>query len=273
MIKRLMEERVIEMAAAMPVVAILGPRQSGKTTLAKAAFPHYKYVTLEDLEMRALAEQDPRGFLSAFENEKGVILDEFQNVPPLLSYIQTIVDASNRLGFFVLTGSQNFLMLEAITQSLAGRIALFTLLPLSLEELSAAGIVPDSVEALMLKGLYPRPYSQPVSSAEWYPDYIRTYVERDVRSLRNIEDLSLFRHFLALCAGRIGQLLNVASLANDCGVTVATAKKWLSLLEASYLIYLLQPYHVNIGKRHIKTPKRFSENVSKQTFFLNLKFD
>jgi predicted AAA+ superfamily ATPase len=249
--------RLVELAQKMPVIAIVGPRQSGKTTLAQATFKKHRYVSLEDLKNREFAHTDPRAFFQTYHNESGIILDEIQRVPELLSYIQVHVDEYKRPGYFILTGSQNFLVHEAITQTLAGRIAIFTLLPLSIAELKKARLLPGTIEECVVTGCYPRPYASHLAPRDWYPDYLRTYVERDVRSLRNVTDLTVFERFIGLCAGRIGQLLNVTSLANDCGVTVATAKSWLSLLEASYIIFLLQPYHKNVGKRLVKSPKLY----------------
>lgn len=257
MIKRIMLTKLLEMAQKLPVVAIVGPRQSGKTTLAREAFSKHRYVTLEDLKNKEFARNDPYAFFQSHHNDAGIILDEIQEVPSLLSYIQVWSDEHNRPGYFILTGSQNFLVHEAITQTLAGRIALFTLLPLSIKELSDATLLPQTVESLIFLGQYPRIFAADLKPLDWYPTYVRTYVERDVRSIRNVTDLSGFQRFLGLCAGRIGQLLNVTSLANDCGINVATARAWLSLLEASYIIFLLQPYHTNVGKRFIKAPKLY----------------
>lgn len=252
-----MRERLEALAQKMPALALVGPRQSGKTTLARATFPRHRYISLEDLRVREFALQDPHGFFKNYRDEAGLILDEIQQAPELLSYVQIYADEYQRPGYFVLTGSQNFLMNEAITQTLAGRVAIFTLLPLSIAELRGGQLLPDSAEACIFKGQYPRVYDSDLAPTEWFPSYIQTYVERDVRSIRNITDLSLFQRFVGLCAGRIGQLLNITSLANDCGVTVVTARSWLTLLEASYLIVLLQPYHTNFGKRLVKTPKLY----------------
>jgi len=233
MIERAMKQKLLDLAQKMPVIGLVGPRQSGKTTLAQEAFPGYMYVSLEDLKMREFALQDPHAFFKRYENAPGLILDEIQEAPELLSYIQVYSDAYKRPGYFILTGSQNFLVHDAITQTLAGRIALFTLLPLSIAELQHAGLLPGMIEECVFRGQYPRVYDASLEPTEWFPSYVRTYVERDVRNIRQIVDFSLFQRFLGLCAGRIGQLLNVTSLANDCGITVATANAWLSLLEAS----------------------------------------
>ena len=257
MIARIMTKALKERAKKMPVIAILGPRQSGKTTLAKLTFKNHTYVSLETIKNRTFAQEDPETFLQTHANKNGIILDEIQEVPDLLSYIQGHVDEHNKPGYFVITGSQNFLVNEAITQTLAGRVALFTLLPLSVSEFKKAKLLPTSIDQMLFAGQYPRVYNQKLNPTHWYPDYIRTYVERDVRSIKNVANLTLFQKFIGLCAGRIGQLLNVTSLANDCGVTLLTAKSWLSILEASYIIFLLQPYHQNIGKRLIKTSKLY----------------
>jgi uncharacterized protein len=255
MISRQLTPSLRKAAQSLPVVAVLGPRQSGKTTLVRDTFASYRYVSLEDRDARKFALEDPRGFLRAHHNEQGIILDEFQQVPEILSYIQTYVDEYQRPGYFILTGSQNFLLNQAITQTLAGRIALLTLLPLSIAELKHNHRLQAQMEELVLKGEYPRIYAQSLDPVTWYRDYIQTYLERDVRSITNITDLTRFQDFVQLCAGRIGQLVNISSLANDAGVDVRTAKSWLSLLEASYLMFTLQPHHKNFSKRLIKSPK------------------
>lgn len=254
-----------EIAAALgkfvsffPVVALLGPRQSGKTTLAQETFSEYHYVNLENLDVLEIALNDPRGFLERLLVHKGVIIDEFQNAPDLLSYIQVIVDREKRPGFFILTGSHNFLMNQAISQSLAGRVGILTLLPLSIKELSDAHLLSKFSDDSIVKGGYPRIFSEGALAPEYiYPSYIQTYLERDVRTISKVTDLILFRKFLGLCAGRIGQLLNVSALASDCGISTATANAWLSILQASYIIYVLQPHHVNFNKRLIKSTKLY----------------
>jgi len=255
MITRLLEPELKRRAQEMPAIALLGPRQSGKTTLAKAAFPHHAYVSLENYDEREDAVQDPRGFLNRKSNESGIILDEIQHIPQLLSYIQTIIDAEATFGRFILTGSQNILVNQAISQTLAGRVALFTLLPLSTAELAASSLLQDTVEQFTFTGCYPRIYAHNLRPTQWYLDYIETYVERDVRQIGKIGDLTTFRRFIRLCAGRVGQILNLTSLASDCGIDLRTAKAWLSVLEATYIIFLLQPHHVNFSKRLIKSPK------------------
>jgi uncharacterized protein len=257
MIYRTITPSVEKLAKKIPIIAITGPRQSGKTTLAQAIFSNYEYVSLENLNIRRFAQEDPLGFLHQYDNKKGVILDEVQQVPELFSYLQEIVDNNPRPGFYVLTGSQHFLLSQAISQTLAGRISIFTLLPLSIVELEKATLLPSNVQATLLTGFYPRIYNQKLEPQEWYPDYIQAYIERDVRDILHVKDLSLFQTFIKLCAGRIGQLLNISSLANDCGISVGTARSWLSLLEASYIIYLLQPHYKNFSKRLIKSPKLY----------------
>lgn len=239
-----------------PVVAIMGPRQSGKTTLVKQTFPDYAYVTLEDIDIKISAKEDPRRFFATYTQEKGLIIDEIQEVPELFSYMQGIVDQKYRPGFFVITGSQNLSMLEKITQTLAGRIALLTLLPLTISELINSKIF-LSPEEVMFQGLYPRIYAQKIDVNLWLLNYLSTYVERDVRQILNIGDVLSFQKFLRLCAARVGNLINYAELARDSDISPNTAKAWLSVLEASYIIKLLQPYHKNFSKRIIKSPKLY----------------
>lgn len=273
MILRIAENDIRAGAQFFPVVAILGPRQSGKTTLAQMMFPKHTYLSLEDLDIRAAAAQDPRTFLQTNQKGQGLIIDEFQYVPELLSYIQTIVDREKKMGHFILTGSQNFLMSQSITQSLAGRVSLHTLLPLSVPELAQSNLLPAEIEPMLYQGSYPAIYAQQVPPHKLYSNYIQTYVERDVRQLTNVGDLSTFQLFLALCAARVGQLLNLTSLANDCGISDHTAKRWISILEASYIIFLLRPYHVNFGKRLVKTPKLYFYDSGLACHLLKIKQD
>lgn len=254
-IERKIAPRIKKLSSQFSVLGILGPRQSGKTTLVKALFPHYKYINLEEIDSRRFAAEDPRRFLKSLEDEKGVILDEIQRVPDLLSYIQVHVDQWQRNGFFILTGSQNILLNQHISQTLAGRIALVTLLPLSLEELKDASLLPSSIDETLFQGFYPSLYAKKIDQREWIQSYIQTYIERDVRDLKQITDLSTFQKFLRLCAGRIGQLLDLTSIGNDCGITAHTVRSWISVLEATYVIFLLHPHHKNFNKRLIKTPK------------------
>lgn len=239
-----------------PALALVGPRQSGKTTLARRAFPSLPYSNLEDPVVRAHAIEDPVGYLDAFAD--GAVLDEIQNAPALFSHLQPRLDAAGRNAQFVLTGSHQFKLLERITQSLAGRVALAKLLPLSLAELGASGrSTSRALDEVIWRGGYPRAWSRGARPGEVYLSYLETYVERDVRMLVNLKDADLFRRFLQLVAGRTGQLLNNDSLARDVGVDPKTVGVWLSALEASFVIFRLQPFHANLGKRLIKTPKVF----------------
>lgn len=243
-------------ARGYPILAITGPRQSGKTTLARATFPRKRYVSLEDPNERLFATQDPRGFLGRFPD--GAILDEAQRCPELFSYLQAVVDRDGRMGLFVLTGSHHFLLLSGIAQSLAGRSGLVQLLPFSLQELSTARVPPaGSLDQHLLKGLYPPLYDRPLKPQAWYGSYLMTYLERDVRQIANVHDLILFQRFVRMCAARTGQLLNLSSLATDCGISQGTARNWISILQGSYILFLLQPHHENFGKRLVKTPKLY----------------
>ncbi len=257
LIKRTLKDQALEAASEFPVIAIVGPRQSGKTTLAQTTFPKHTYVSLEDLDIRSRAKTDPRMFLADYPTTSGIILDEIQHAPELLSYMQTIVDREKNNGYFIITGSQNFLVDQAITQTLAGRMAVLTLLPLSLNELDEASLLPEKLETLVYKGTYPKAHAQKVSIDRLYANYIRLYVERDVRQIKSVADLNSFQKFMRLCAGRIGQVVNLTSLGNDCGVSHSTIKSWLSLLQASYIVFLLHPYYKNFGKRLIKSPKLY----------------
>lgn len=255
MLKRILAKKLKGLALKFPVVCITGPRQSGKTTLVKSIFFDKDYASLEDPDTREFALNDPRGFLATYG--RGVIIDEVQRVPSLFSYIQTAVDLKNRPGRFILTGSQNILLQENISQTLAGRAATLKLLPFSLDELKNTEYEPNSAEEYIFKGSYPRIYDKKINPHDWYPNYIQTYVERDVRLIKNISDLNSFQKFIKLCAGRIGQVLNLLSLGNDCGITHNTAKAWISILESTYIIFLLRPYHKNFNKRLIKMPKLY----------------
>jgi hypothetical protein len=252
MFKRSVADIVKRFSKIYPVIGITGPRQSGKTTLAQLLFPHFPYVNLENLDIRLQAQDDPRAFLARYKN--GAIFDEVQHVPEVLSYLQQIVDESDQKGRYVVTGSQNFALSEQIAQSLSGRIGMLTLLPLSMEELDYES---DDFTSVMFYGGYPGLYQRNMKPTEFFPSYIQTYLERDVRQIKNIEDLGLFQNFIKLCAGRIGQVLNYSSLAQDCGISNTTVYKWLTVLEASYIIFTLQPYHKNFSKRLVKNPKLY----------------
>jgi predicted AAA+ superfamily ATPase len=251
MIERTLTAKIVALAQKFQVITLTGPRQSGKTTLVRAAFPALSYVSLEEPDMRQIALTDPRGFLTNYP--AGAILDEIQNAPDLFSYIQRLVD-ENRLVQFILTGSSNFLLMERISQTLAGRTAVLHLLPFSFAELKPGT---ESYESLVFKGRYPRIYDRDIAPTDFYPAYIQTYVERDVRLIKNIGDINAFIQFTRLCAGRIGQLLNLASLSSDAGISPNTAKAWLSVLESSYILYRLQPYYRNFNKRLVKSPKLY----------------
>lgn len=254
MIKRIIENKIIELAEKFPVISVTGPRQSGKTTTIRSMFPHYHYESLEDPDTRLFAISDPRKFLGL---EKKMIIDEIQRVPELFSYIQSITDKTNINGQYIISGSQSFLLNQQISQSLAGRVAILNLMPLSFSEILEHGIPVTDYNKLIFQGFYPRLYDKNINPSDFYPNYIQTYIERDVRLLQNIHDLTLFIRFLKLCAGRIGQLLNLNSLANDCGVSPNTAKSWVSVLEASFIIVLLQPHFKNFNKRLVKMPKLY----------------
>lgn len=254
-IKRTISEKIIALQKQYPIITLTGPRQSGKTTLLKQLFAEQlPYISLEDPDMRSFALDDPRGFLRNYP--KGAILDEIQRVPNLFSYLQTLTDNDATLKF-ILSGSQNFSLLENIGQSLAGRTAILKLFPFSQAELLADNQVFEKFDTPIFQGGYPRIYSQQMNPTDFYPSYIQTYIERDVRQLKNIENLNTFTRFLKLCAGRVGHLLNMQSLANDTGISVNTAKSWFSVLEASYIVYTVQPYFRNFNKRLVKTPKMY----------------
>ncbi|MBK7233546.1 MAG: ATP-binding protein [Saprospiraceae bacterium] len=251
--KRNIEDRLKAMAAKFPIVSVTGPRQSGKTTLLRSLFPDYRYISLENPDIQDFALQDPRRFLENYN--EFVILDEVQRVPHLFNYLQQKVDDDRIPGQFLLSGSQNYLLMERITQSLAGRVALFKLFPFSYRELRKATWMPDTLEEAIYKGFFPRIYNSEISPIDYYPNYFETYLQRDVRQLSAVQDLVLFRNFVRLCAGRIGQPLNYQSLANDAGISPPTAKAWIGVLEASHICYLLPPYFRNYSKRLSKSPK------------------
>lgn len=257
------------LARGYPVLAITGPRQSGKTTLARNTFADKPYVSLEDPDARAFAQEDPRGFLARFP--EGAILDEAQRCPALFSYLQTRVDANRRMGEFVLTGSQQFGLLSTLTQSLAGRVGLVQLLPFSLQELQEGGAAVGCLDTLLWRGLYPPLYDRDVAPPQWFANYVMTYVERDVRQILEVQNLSLFQRFLKMCAARCGQLLNMSSLANDCGVSHKTVGAWLSVLEAGYVVFMLQPHHQNFGKRLVKTPKLYFHDTGLAAYLMGIR--
>lgn len=268
MIARQLETELHKLLKEYPVVTLLGPRQAGKTTLARNSLNTYSYCNLEHPETRQFAIDDPKAFLAQFKTN--VILDEIQRVPELLSYIQVIVDENQRNGQYVLTGSHQLSLREAITQSLAGRTSILNLLPFSISELSASDITFDSFEAYIYRGFLPRIYDQQQRPTQAYSNYYQTYIERDVRQLISLKDLSLFEKFMKLLAGRVGQLMDYSSLANDVGVSAKTIRHWLSILEASFIIYKLAPYFENFGKRVIKSPKYYFIDVGLLAFLLGI---
>jgi uncharacterized protein len=284
MIHRNLTDTLIAAAAKYPVVSLTGPRQSGKTTLVRAAFPNHAYVSLESPDHRVFALEDPRGFLGQFSGS--AILDEVQRAPDLFSYIQGIVDEENRPGRFVLTGSHNFLLLDRISQTLAGRCSVLHLLPLARTELSGrppmkisdigqkpapSGPGKDDWCDVLFKGFYPRIHDQGLDCQDWLRNYCETYLERDVRGMLNVGDIEAFSLFLRLCAGRSGQLTNLAALAADSGVSHATARRWLSILDASFLVVLLRPHHENFNKRLVKSPKLYFLDTGLLCYLLRIR--
>lgn len=283
MIARFLQPYLIRDASYYSAVTITGPRQSGKTTLAKATFPGHAYVSLEPTDERRFARDDPRGFLARYAGP--VIIDEVQNVPDLLSYIQSAVDARPFPGKFVLTGSQNLLLMNRVSQTLAGRSGILNLLPFSRAELEGAPqaepVSPTSLFAgtgttlelwdTIRNGFYPPIHDRGIPADIWLPDYIRTYIERDVRTLANIGDLDTFERFLMLCAGRAGQLLSYSGLASDCGVSVDTARRWISLLQTSFIVFMLQPHHRNFNKRVTKSPKLYFHDTGVLCWLLGIR--
>jgi len=285
MLKRTLDKKLKEAAKHYPVVTLTGPRQSGKTSLVKMSFPNYDYISLEEPDNRAFALEDPRGFLSQFPEK--VILDEIQRAPDLFSYIQTIVDTQDISGQFILTGSQNFLLLQKVSQSLAGRCAVLHLLPFSLSELkqrrplsidTIGRQLPDKnrslnekLSSVLFEGFYPRIHDKHLNPVDWLGNYFQTYIERDVRDVVNVGDLEAFSRFVRLCAGRSGQLLNLSSLANDCGITHTTSKRWISILEAGFIVFLLRPHFKNFSKRLIKSPKLYFLDTGLLSYLLRIR--
>jgi len=284
MLNRTLSDKLLALARQFPVVSVTGPRQSGKTTLTRMVFRDYDYISLEDPDEREFAHGDPKGFLKRFTD--GVILDEIQRAPALLSYIQGIVDSDRSPGRFVLTGSQQLRVMEKVSQTLAGRTAIVILLPFSLYELLGEpssdpwkiDTLPDkrkkppfTLEKILYQGLYPRIYDKKLDAQDWLSAYYRTYVERDVRDIANIGNLETFQRFVRLCAGRTGQLLNHSSLASDCGISHTTARHWISILEAGFIIHLLPPHHANFSKRVIKSPKLYFLDTGLLCYLLRIR--
>ena len=266
-LNRDIQQEMLDMAKAYPIVTVLGPRQSGKTTLVRHLFKHKPYVSLENPDDRSFAEQDPKAFLDSYP--KGAILDEIQRLPLLLSYLQGIVDENPTKGLFILTGSHQHELHHSVSQSLAGRTALLTLLPFCLSELPVS-LQHQELDYYLYQGLYPRIYHDHLNPTKFYRNYLQTYIERDIRQMINLKDLSMFQRFIKLCASRVGQLFNANNLCNELGVSSHTVNHWLSILEASFVIYRLPPYFENFGKRLIKSPKLYFTDVGLATYCLDI---
>jgi uncharacterized protein len=267
MIPRAASKTIARLANGFPIIALTGPRQSGKTTLARACFPAKPYVTLENPRDREFAEIDAERFLGQYKH--GAVIDEIQRCPALLSYLQGLVDERQTMADFVITGSAQFDLIASITQTLAGRVGRIELLPFSIAELGN-DVSPISLNELLFKGGYPPLYDRDVNPSDWFANYVATYIERDVRQLVAIRDLSLFQRFVKMCASRSGQLLNLSALGADCGISSVTAGHWLSVLEASYLVMKVPPYHVNFGKRLVKTPKLYFLDVGLMAWLIGI---
>ena len=269
MIERELKDKMLAMLGKYPIVTLTGPRQSGKSTMLRSALDGYQYVSLEDPDMRMMAEQDPRGFLATYPDK--TIIDEAQRVPALFSYLQTYTDKVGHEGMYALAGSHNFLLMESVNQSLAGRTAVLRLLPFSHKEMRRGKVLPETIDEEIFYGAYQRIYDKGIDPTDYYPYYIQTYVERDVRLIRNIGDLGKFIKFIKLCAGRIGQLFNASSMANEVGVSVSTISEWVSVLEASYICYQLRPDYNNFSKRLVKTPKLYFYDTGLACSLLEIK--
>ncbi len=267
-VSRALKKEIEKYCNKYPVIALTGPRQSGKTTFLKSEFPEYRYVNLENPDIRNFAENDTRNFLSEFD--KYVIIDEAQRAPFLFSYLQAKVDEDKIMGQYILSGSQNFHLMQNISQSLAGRVALFKLFPFDFNEMKSENLLDQNYAVNLQRGFYPAIFDRNIPPKTFYSNYIQTYVERDLTEIINVKDLKAFRNFVSLCASRSGQLLNLNSLANECGISQPTAKSWVSVLESSYIIFLLQPYHSNLNKRVTKSPKMYFYDSGLLSFLLKI---
>jgi uncharacterized protein len=268
MINRNAQTKLLQLSNSFKAIAVIGPRQAGKTTLVKNTFPTKPYYSLENPDLRNFAIDDPRGFLSTMAN--GAILDEVQRVPLLFSYLQEILDNSTKKGIFILTGSNNFLLQENISQTLAGRVAYLNLLPFTANELASGKLLPETDEEVLFKGFYPPIYDQNINPTDWMPNYIKTYIERDVRQIKNVTDLLAFEKFMRVLAGRTGQELNLTAISNEVDVNLKTIQSWIGILENSFIIYLLKPYHQNYNKTIVKRPKIYFYDTGLVCSFLRI---
>lgn len=268
-IKRQAEMIISKLLKKYPAVVLTGPRQSGKSTIAKKILPNYPYSSLEDLDEREFATSDPRSYLDRFTS--GGIIDEVQKVPELISYLQSFLDNKKNKKPIILTGSAQLTLLANVSQTLSGRIAVIELLPLSYSEIEKSSIAPKSLEKLLFTGLYPKLYKEKINPGDWYLDYIKTYIERDVRDILKIHNLGTFQRFLKMCASRAGQILNLSSLSNDCGISHSTAESWFNILEATYITTRIQPHYQNFSKRLIKSPKLYFYDTGLLSFLLGIK--
>jgi predicted AAA+ superfamily ATPase len=268
-IQREATEKIKDALKKYPIIALTGPRQSGKTTLSKMIAPDFTYVNLEDISIRDFAKSDPRGFLETYKG--GVIIDEIQYVPSLFSYLQVYTDERQQNGEYIISGSQNFLMMENLSQSLAGRVSLFNLLPFTVDELKSGGFDFESWENYLLNGSYPRKWVNDIDATDFFENYVRTYVERDIRMLKNINNLDLFQKFIQSVAGRVGQLFNQSSLGNELGLDNKTIDSWMNILEASFIAFRLRPYHNNFNKRLVKTPKVYFYDTGLAAYLLGIR--
>ena len=269
MINRKLTEKINFYITKFPIVTLIGVRQCGKSTLLRNQFPNWEYISLEDLDLRQFAEEDPRGFLKKYNN--GCIFDEIQRAPKLFSYMQTKVDSENTMGQYILSGSHNFNLMEKISQSLVGRTAILTLAPFSINELEKSNLLPNDIEEIIYKGFYPAIYDRNIDPNDYFPSYISTYIERDVRLIQNISNANSFIKFIRLLATRSGQILNYTELSNESGISIPTVKSWISILIQSYIIYELHPYFSNISKRIVKSPKIYFYDVGLLCHLLGIK--